>query len=104
MFGKEKQSKPELEYFTIHDSKTGAYKEPMLAINRHDMLRQIDNLFRDPNQKLNQLLTNAEDFSLFKIGEYCKSTGTITSTKHEHIANLIDLRTSATQHLGIVPT
>lgn len=97
-FKKEKQA--DLEYFTIYDSKVGVYREPMLAINRHDILRQIDGLFRDPAQTRNQLLTNAEDFSLFKCGEYCKRTGQITPTTLEHIANLHEIK-AATQMVPV---
>lgn len=108
MFGKNNQQQPDFEYFTIFDSKVGIYREPMLAVNRHDMLRQVDGLFRDPQQKTNQLLTNAEDFSLFKVGEYSKKTGVITPCQHEHIANLHDIRAavqrSQIQDVGIATT
>jgi len=92
MFTKNNKEKPDLEYFTIFDSKVGTYREPMLAINRHDILRNLQGLFQDPAQQRNQLVTNAEDFSLFKVGEYSKKSGTITPCAHEHIANLHDIR------------
>lgn len=90
---------PDLEYFVIFDSKVGVYREPMLAINRHDMLRQIDQIMRDPQNKLNQLVANAEDFALFKIGEYDKMKGVITTTQHEHIANLHDIRSAVQRRM-----
>lgn len=87
-----KNETPDYEYFSIYDTKVGSYREPMLAINRHDMIRQIHSLFRDPAQAANVLITNAEDFAVFKVGEYTKKSGTIQGTQHEHIANLHDIR------------
>lgn len=96
MFNREKGAQaPDYEYFVFFDSKVGRYGEPALAINRHDLLRQIDGMMRDPQQKKNQLVANAEDFSLFKIGEYSKKTGVITPCNPEHIANLHDIRSAA---------
>lgn len=93
MFGKKQdQATPDFEYFSIFDSKVSVYREPMLAANRHDMVRQIDNLFRDPAQAKNQLLLNAEDFSLFKVGEFTKKTGLIVGCTPEHVANLHEIR------------
>lgn len=86
------QGEPDLEYFTIYDSKTKSYKEPSLAINRHDLIRQITNMFADPDQAKNRFLVNAEDFSIFKVGEFDRKTGQITACKHEHIANMHDIR------------
>lgn len=81
------------QFFTIYDSKVGTYRAPILAINEHDVLRQIDTLFRDPDQKRNQLLLNAEDFSLFKIAEYSEKTGEIRPIEPiQHVANLHDIR------------
>lgn len=98
MFGNGKTNQaPDFEYFSIYDSKVGIYREPMLAINRHDILRQIDALFRDPQQQQNQLLQNAEDFALYKVGEFSKRTGVITSCPHEHVANLHEIRTAVMQ-------
>lgn len=100
MFGKTKQD-PDYEWFSIYDSKIGLYRAPMLAINRHDILRQIDALFRDPEQQKAQLVQNAEDFSLFKIGEFDKKTGVIVATPHEHIANLHEIRTAVRNQMMV---
>lgn len=100
MFGKNVQPKNDYQYFTIFDSKVGIYREPVLGINEHDILRQIDALFRDPQQAQNQLVTNAEDFSLFRIGGFTKATGTITTQQPEHIANLHDIRAAVQRSSG----
>lgn len=83
---------PDAEYFTIHDSKVGSYRDPVLAINRHDLLRQIDLFYRNESNHKDPLFINAEDFSIFKIGEYYKKTGTIYGCEPEHVANCHDLR------------
>lgn len=105
MFKAKKNS--DLEFFTIYDSKTESYREPMLAINRLDMIRSLEGLFRDSRQATNQLVTNSEDFSLFKVGEFDRKTGLIVSTNHEHIINLHELRSSMRPQpvqMGIDPT
>lgn len=107
MFGKKEN--PDLEYFIIQDTKVGVpFREPVLAINRFDILRQIESLFSKPGEETNPLVQNSEDFQLFKIGEYNKRTGVITPCHHEHIANLFELKTAA-QHraakpVGMTPT
>ena len=102
MFGKNKKS-PDLEVFTIYDSKTSSYRQPTFAINQHDLVREVINMFKDPSQAKNQYLTNAEDFSIFKIGSYDKSTGKLETVDLEHVANMNDLRAMAQRDLGQKP-
>lgn len=97
MFRSKETKIKDLEMFTVFDSKVGIYKEPVLAHNRHDIIRQIQNMFLDPKQNNNQLVTNSEDFQLFKIGEFSRQTGEIVSCHHEHIANFHDLKTAVMQ-------
>lgn len=107
MFKNGKKQNSDLEFFAIYDSKTESYREPMLAQNRLDMIRSLESLFRDDRQASNPLVTNSEDFSLFKVGEYDRKTGLIVSTNHEHIINFHELRSSFQNkqvQMGIVPT
>jgi len=98
MFSKNKEVLPaDFEYFTLFDTKVGIYKEPMLAINRHDILRQLDALMRDPEQQKNQLVTNAEDFQLFSVGNFTKRSGQIATWQPEHVANLHEIKQAATR-------
>lgn len=86
----------DLEIFTIYDSKVGAYDVPTFAINQHDLVRQIVNMFKDPQQRNNRFLVNAEDYSIFRSGYYSKKQGEIiTCTPLEHIVNMHELRTMA---------
>lgn len=97
MFGGKTQKEPDSEFFTIYDSKTKNYREPALATNRFDLIRQFQNMMLDPQQAKNPYLINAEDYSIFKVGEFDRRTGAIKSTPHEHIVNLHDLRAVAQQ-------
>lgn len=82
------------EMFTMYDSKTESYNEPVFAINKHDVVRMMLNLFRDPQQQeKNKFFVNAEDYSLFKIGDFCLKTGTVVAINPpEHVANMHELR------------
>jgi len=107
---------PDQQLFVIYDSKVGYYREPMLAMNRFDIIRQCETLFRDDKSQGNQLVTNSEDFQIFLIGSYNKKAGTVTPCAHEHIANLHEIRTMVQNSrprrvdpqqnlpMGIVPT
>lgn len=104
MFKKtETKQDPDFEIFVIHDSKVGGYRQPIFAINKFDMLRHFENTFREVAQskEQNQYFTNAEDFALFKIGEYSKKTGTIQSHLMEHVANLHDIKSVVMRSITI---
>lgn len=94
MFSK-KEVRPDLEVFTIFDTKIGAYDIPTFAINEHDLVRQVINMFKDPSQQNNKYLVNAEDYAIFKIASYSKHSGEITPCVLTHIANMNDLRAAA---------
>lgn len=103
-----KKQEADLEVFTIFDSKVGNYRLPMTAINKFDIIRQCESLFEDQQQVTNQLVTNAEDFAIFKIGEYDRKTGRLNESNHEHICDLKDLKVAVmrkkTQDPGIAST
>lgn len=83
---------PDLEYFVYFDSKTGSYDHPMPAVNSEDLIRAIKNLMQSPQQRENKLVTNSEDFSVFKIAQYWKKTATFNSFQPQHVCNLHDIR------------
>lgn len=105
MFGSKKE-KPDLEMFVMFDSKVGAYDRPFFALNKDDLLREVLNNMRkdakDPNCQ-NKFYINAEDFSIFKIGEYYRQSGEITPQTATHVVNLHELKVLA-QPSGIGPT
>lgn len=92
MFGQKTKHQADLMIFTIFDNKTGSYEIPFFAVNHLDLQRQIINMFRDPGQKNNKFLVNAEDFQIFRLGSYDRKTGVILSGEMEHVCNLHDLR------------
>lgn len=93
MFGKKNdQQAPDLEVFTIYDSKSKSYDVPVFAVNENVLKRDLVNMFNDPRQSENRFLVNAEDYSIFRIGSYRKETGTLETINLEHVANLNDLR------------
>lgn len=95
MFGKNKEQDPDHELFVVFDSKGGFYGDPKPAVNKLDAMRQIENMFRNPKlREDNPLFLNAEDYSLFKIGEYRKKNGDLRGQPPEHIANLHELKAS----------
>lgn len=89
---KQDKKNPDMEIYTIFDSKSNSYREPTHAKNQFVLTRELENLFKNPQHKDNLLVINAEDFSLFKIGEYDLKTGQITSINPQHIINLHELR------------
>lgn len=93
MFGQkqENQRQSDLQLFTIYDSKTESYRDPVMAVNQHDLARQITNSFREQRDK-NGYFANAEDYSVFYLGDYCRKTGTIAAREPVHQFNLHDLR------------
>lgn len=100
MFAKNKDT-PDFEYFTLFDTKVGHYKEPMLAINQHDMVRQIVTVMKNPGQNVPQFITNSEDFQLFKVGNFTKKTGIIIGHAPQHVANLHEIKASIRPEMDV---
>lgn len=92
MFAKNKPT-PDLEFFTVFDSKTKSYSEPFPTQNKDVVLRDFSNAFRSPDAPTkNKYFINAEDYSIFKIGSFNLKTGTLETQNLEHIVNLHDIR------------
>lgn len=94
MFGKKNETpKAEFQLFTIYDSKGQTYDLPVFQPNEHVLIREVLNMFKDPQQQKNRMLVNAEDFSIFCCGTFDKETGLVTPIQPlKHIANCHDLR------------
>lgn len=111
MFGKKNEKQPDMELFSVFDSKTGIYGEPLPCVNHLDALREFSQAFGRPDAPLkNKFFINAEDFSLFKVGSYDKRTGEITSHRPTHVVNFHDLkadilrRQTASEDRALLPT
>ncbi len=92
MFGRSDSEEADAMVFCIFDSKGRFYDRPLFEKNEETIRRDIYNMFCDERQARNPLFVNAEDFSVFKIGEFSKKTGELTSCKPTHVLNLHDLR------------
>lgn len=90
MFGS-KTRQIDIEMFTIYDTKVDAYREPLFAANEHDLYRTLHNTFQKDRDN-NKYFLNAEDFQVFKIGDYCFKTGTLNSIEPKHVFNMHDIK------------
>lgn len=116
MFKGKTEQEPDYQYFAIYDTKVGHYRMPMAAVNKFEMVREIEKLYRDPQQQANELVTNAEDFQVFKIGNYYKKQGILQGIQPEHVVNLHEIKSGVqrtmssstserpVQQMGIVST
>lgn len=64
--------------FTIYDSKVESYQSPFTAIHKGYALREFENVSNDPKTAIGQY---PADYTLFEIGEFNTTTGSIT--QHE---------------------
>lgn len=95
MFGK-KETQPDLEFYTVYDSKSKSYAEPFPAQNKEVLLRDFANAFRKPEAwSNNKYLINAEDYAIFRIGTFDQQSGKLEAINAEHVANLHDIRAMA---------
>lgn len=95
MFGNKKED-PDMEFFTVYDSKSKSYKEPFPAPNVEVLLRDFVNAFKKPDaSEKNTYYINAEDYSIHKIGNFNFKSGVLESIKMEHVINMHDLRSMA---------
>lgn len=105
MFGRSADVNPDSEFFVVYDSKTDSYDLPSFAINEHDMVRAICNLFSSRDAAGHRYFQNAEDFQLFSIGKFWKKTARAEMTAPRHIANLHELKSLVVnQQSGIAAT
>lgn len=91
MFKKE-TSKPDMEYFAIYDSKVGIYRDPILALNEWSIIRDYERVCRSEQGKENELVTNAEDFQLFRIGSYTRATALLTACTPTHVVSFHEVK------------
>ena len=78
-----------MKIYSIKDTKVGAFKSPFYSHNDSVAIRSLQNVVNDPNA--GELHLNAEDFQLYRLGEFNDITGDILSNV-EFVANAIDLK------------
>lgn len=89
--------KADFEYFTIYDSKSRSYRDPVHTSNKLTFLRDLENLMKAPDARKSEYFLNAEDFSAFKIGSFDRKTGRISLCDPEHVVNFHDVRSMVEQ-------
>ena len=99
MFGKKQNEiiNEDFGVYVVYDQKAGVYKKPVLVENQVDLIREYEAMCKDPKANQDLVVTNAEDFKMFKIGSFCKRTGRLVAIDSEHIFNFIELRTMVNQ-------
>lgn len=97
---KKEKTKPDLEIYVIFDSKVGIYKDPMFSINEWSIIRDYERLVRDEKARDNELVSNAEDFQLFRIGTYSRQTAEIVATTPVHVVNFHEVKSKVISDLN----
>lgn len=93
MFGNNKEQEPDGHFYTIFDSKAKAYSEPFPAPNNSVLMRDFVTAFKSPEAPTkNRYYQNAEDYSIFKCGNFNLRTGFVVGQSLEHVANMHDLK------------
>lgn len=95
MFGRKNDRQVDQCIYVIYDSKVGSYGDINYAVNDADLCRQFVRMFRDPKQSQNKYLLDADDYSLFCIGDYEYATGTIVPCSARKVVGLHELRFAA---------
>jgi len=93
MFNSKKTAQVDFALFTIYDSKTQSYRPPTVAVNDQDILRGIYNEFEQSKEK-NGMYANAEDYALYKIGQFNQKTGQLESHDPLHVVNFHEIRSA----------
>ena len=70
----------DLEIYVLYDSKVGTYRLPSFQASKWDVIRNLEQMFEDPQQAQNDVVRNPEDFTLFKLGGYSRKFGKIILT------------------------
>ncbi len=65
-----------MKIFSVYDSASEVFGRPVFAKTRGEFLRDFIQAVGDPST---QLHAYPGDFTAFELGEYCDSTGTLTS-------------------------
>ena len=64
--------------FVVYDGKTNSWGIPFIKDFTANAIREWSEIASDVSDKQNQIAKYPDDFTLFEIGEYDRSSGTIT--------------------------
>jgi hypothetical protein len=79
-----------MKLFVVRDTKAQYYHAPQTYRNSGDAIRACKNAVNDSTSGM--FAKNAEDFSLFQVGEWDELTGAITPSEKIHVTDLVDLK------------
>lgn len=81
--------------FTVWDHKVEAYLDPIVATNKGEVLRMMEDLVSRENHHFNKY---SDDFTLFEIGEYDETQGCVHAyDKKVSVCGLWELKKSQPQ-------
>jgi len=96
----EKNPQPDMEFYSVYDSKGKCYNEPFPSKNVLTAIREFEVAFKNPEAPFkNRYYQAAEDFALFKIASFTSATGEFRGINPEHVMNFHDLRASCQAQL-----
>lgn len=74
-----------LKTYSIFDRKAGVYLTPFFAVNDQVADRSFQALAKRPESTI---ASAPEDFSLYRIGEFCDDSGEITPSAPDWVSNI----------------
>ncbi|WNK14270.1 MAG: nonstructural protein [Microvirus sp.] len=101
MFGRKSENQVDQHVFAIYDSKAQTYNQPIFALNSLIIARELEAMFTDPNETKNFLVTNSEDYTLFKIGEYDRKTAKFIPCAPEAIFSMHEIKASVQARIAM---
>lgn len=82
-----------MRIYSIFDSKAEAFMQPFFAATEGVALRYVTNAASEEGHEFNR---HAEDYTLFEIGAFNESDGSIDPETPKAISNLVHLRQTFT--------
>lgn len=93
---KSSQEKKDLHVFNYYDSVSETYSMPVYALNKGELIRQLVQLFQNPEQRNAQIVTHPEDFTVFQVGYYNRLTGELEPLKaHTKVITMLEIKSQA---------
>lgn len=78
-----------MNIYTIKDKKSGGYKSPIVEKDEHEVLRQLHVGLKNAQSPMGNF---ADDYDLYKIGEFDDISGKLTVVEEIFIINLQQIK------------
>jgi hypothetical protein len=76
-----------LKVYTVYDHAAEAYLEPFFLPTRGTAIRSFAQAVNQDGHSFNQ---HPDDYTLYEIGEFDPSRGTVTGTEHVSLGNAVE--------------